>query len=358
MTNTMRAGVLYKPHDLRIEEVSMPECGDDDLLIRVIYNGLCGTDSTEYAKAASMVPLTAAHPGSGHVGPTILGHEFIGEVVDAGSHVREFMGKRVACGAGVSCGKCARCLEGRTNLCDSYYTLGLSTHGGLAEYVVAPAKICLEIPDGCSDEDAALAQPLAVGMHSVHRANIKAGQTVALLGVGAIGSFICASLIGSGAVVTAMDIDESRLEVAKRLGAAETHLLARSETPASLREAFPQGFDVVFEASGVDGSAERAYSLAVLGGTVVLVGLNNKPQELVLSGAVLSEINTITTVAHVCATDLPAALDLLARHPLADILVDRIVNLENVAEEGLERLAAGQATGKILVDPRTAHSHK
>lgn len=354
MTQKMRAGVLYQPHDLRVEEALVPRFGDDDLLIRVIYNGLCGTDSTEYAKAASMVPLTVAHHGSGHVGPTILGHEFIGEVVDAGSHVREYIGKRVACGAGVSCGQCKRCLEGRTNLCDSYYTLGLSIHGGLAEYVAAPASICLEIPEGCSDEDAALAQPLSVGMHSVHRANISEGQTVALLGVGAIGSFICASLIGSGAIVTAMDIDESRLEVAKRLGAGQTYVLDRDESPATLRQAFPQGFDVVFEASGVDGSAERAYSLAALGGTVVLVGLNNKPQSLVLSGAVLSEINTITTVAHVCATDLPAALDLLVKHPLANVLIDRIVSLEDVVEAGLERLAKGQATGKILVDPRRA----
>jgi len=352
MTQTMLAGVMHQPHDLRVEEVPMPHFGENDVLIRVIYNGLCGTDSTEYSKGASMVPITVRHAGSGHVGPTILGHEFIGEVVDAGSQAREFIGKRVACGAGISCGTCARCLEGRTNLCSSYYTLGLSTNGGLAEYVASPASICVEIPEGCSNENAALAQPLAVGMHGVQRANIQPGQTVALLGVGAIGSFICASLIGTGAIVTAFDVDESRLAVAERLGANHTHLLSRNDTGETLKASFHSGFDVVFEASGVPGSAERAYALARLGGTVVLVGLNNKPQSLVLSEIVLKEINTITTVAHVCSTDLPAALDLLNKHPLADVLVDRIVTLQNVVGEGLDRLAAGQATGKILVDPR------
>lgn len=352
MSDTMRAGVLHQPHDLRVEDVSVPTFGPDDVLIRVTYNGLCGTDSTEYTKGPMMVPLTVAHPGSRHVGPTILGHEFIGEVVEAGANARNLLGKRVACGAGVSCGTCERCRQGRTNLCSSYYTLGLSTHGGLAEYAVAPAGICVEIPAGCSDLDAALAQPLAVGIHSVRRANVQAGQRVALLGMGAIGSFICASLIGRGAIVTAMDIDESRLDVATKLGAQGTHLLSRNETSATLTEEFPEGFDVVFETSGVDGSAERAYALAALGGTVVLVGLNKNPQSLVLAGIVLREINTITTVAHVCATDLPEALELLTEHPLADILLDRVITLENVVLAGLERLAAGQATGKILVDPR------
>ncbi len=350
----MRAGVLHQPHDLRVEEVSIPTVGPDDVLIRVRFNGLCGTDSTEYTKGPMMVPLNVAHPGSGHVGPTTLGHEFIGEVVEAGVNAQAMMGKRLACGAGVSCGTCPRCRQGRTNLCERYYTLGLSIHGGLAEYVAAPAAICVEIPAECSDENAALAQPLAVGIHSVRRANVQPGQRVALLGMGAIGSFICASLIGRGAVVTAMDIDESRLDVATRLGAQNTHLLSRSDTSATLTEKFSDGFDVVFETSGVDGGAERAYALTALGGTVVLVGLNKNPQSLVLAGVVLREINTITTVAHVCATDLPEALELLTKHPLADILLDRVVSLDDVVEGGLERLATGQATGKILVDPRRA----
>ncbi len=106
----------------------------------------------------------------GTSGPTILGHEFIGTVVDAGANARALVGKRIACGAGVSCGQCAWCRAGRTNLCATYYTLGLSTHGGLAEFVAAPQGSCVEIPDACADLDAALAQPLAVGIHSVRRA--------------------------------------------------------------------------------------------------------------------------------------------------------------------------------------------
>ncbi len=348
----MKAGVLHAPHDLRVEDRPDPSFGPDDVVVRVTYNGLCGTDATEYSKGPMMVPLNAPHPGSGHVGPTILGHEFIGTVVDAGANVRHRVGERVACGAGVSCGECAWCRAGRTNLCASYYTLGLSTHGGLAEYAAAPSSICVPIPDSCADVDAALAQPLAVGIHSVSRAHLTPGATVVLLGVGAIGSFICSALSDHDGPVVALDIDEERLAVARKLGATGTHLIARDASASDLRDLLGAEPQVVFETSGVMGSAERAFSLVASGGDVVLVGLNKTPQPLNLADIVLREVNAQTTVAHVCGTDLPAALALLDRMPLSGILPAHTIALDDVVAAGFEPLVSGSAHGKILVDPR------
>jgi (R,R)-butanediol dehydrogenase/meso-butanediol dehydrogenase/diacetyl reductase len=326
-------------------------CTTDGVIIEVSYNGLCGTDATEYTKGPMMVPLTVAHPGSGHVGPTTLGHEFIGTVIDAGRDVRDWMGARVACGAGVSCGRCAWCLRGRTNLCASYYTLGLSTHGGLAEFVAAPASTLRRIPDGCADLDAALAQPLAVGLHGVTRAGVRPGDRVVLLGAGAIGSFILAGLRGHDGPVVAVDIDAGRLATATVVGASETVLVGPESSDAEVLERVAAA-DVVIESSGVPGATARALSLAVRGGSVLLVGLNKAPQSLELAGVVLREVDVRTTVAHVCSTDLPAALDLLTERPLADVLVDRVVGLEDVVDGGFEPLSTGRATGKILVDAR------
>ena len=210
----MRAAVLHAPHDLRVDDRPDPVCAPDGVVIAVSYNGLCGTDATEYTKGPMMVPLSVPHPGSGHVGPTTLGHEFIGTVVETGAEAREWRGARVASGAGVSCGHCAWCLRGRTNLCASYYTLGLSTHGGLAELVAAPASTLRRIPDACADLDAALAQPLAVGLHGVARAGVRPGDRVVVLGAGAIGSFILAGLRGHDGPVVALDIDAGRLRTA------------------------------------------------------------------------------------------------------------------------------------------------
>jgi (R,R)-butanediol dehydrogenase / meso-butanediol dehydrogenase / diacetyl reductase len=348
----MRAAVLHAPGDLRIEDRPEPACtNEDDLLIQVSLNGLCGTDATEYAKGPMMVPLTARHPGSQHVGATVLGHEFIGRVVESGNAASGWLGARVACGAGVSCGQCQWCRRGRTNLCARYYTLGLSTHGGLAEYVTAPATICRPIADACRDPDAALAQPLAVGLHAVRRADVMAGDRVFLIGVGAIGSFICAALKSRDVHVTALDIDPARLVTAQRLGAAATYLLTPDMTGHDVVDLVGDVADVVFETSGVTGAAARAATVTGRGGTLVLVGLNKQPQPLVLSDLVLREIDVRTTVAHVCDQDLPEALDVLTEWPLSDLLVDRIIPIEDVVEDGFEPLAAGSVHGKVLVDP-------
>jgi (R,R)-butanediol dehydrogenase / meso-butanediol dehydrogenase / diacetyl reductase len=348
----MRAAVLHAPHDLRLQDMPEPECAPDGVVIAVSYNGLCGTDSTEYTKGPMMVPLSVPHPGSGHVGPTTLGHEFIGTVVEAGPQAQDWLGARVACGAGVSCGHCAWCVRGRTNLCASYYTLGLSTHGGLADLVAAPASTLTRIPEACDDINAALAQPLAVGLHGVSRAGIAPGDTVVLLGAGAIGSFILAGLRGHDGAVIAIDIDETRLATAAELGATRTELVSRDATDADVLDLVPGGADVVIESSGIVGSAMRSMTLAKRGGAVLLVGLVKPPQSMELAGVVLREVDVRTTVAHVCSTDLPAALDLLTERPLAGLMVDRVVPLDRVVEDGFEPLAQGTATGKILVEAR------
>jgi (R,R)-butanediol dehydrogenase/meso-butanediol dehydrogenase/diacetyl reductase len=237
-------------------------------------------------------------------------------------------------------------------LCANYYTLGLSIDGGLAEYVCAPTGICREIPAHISDEDAALAQPLAVGLHAVTRSNAQAGDRIVLLGAGAIGSFIVAGLAGHDGEVIAVDIDANRVETAKQLGATSGLLIDRDASDSDVQDLLGGSADLVFETSGVPGAVVRSLGLAKRGATVVMVGLNKTPQALPLADAVLREVDLRTTVAHVCASDLPAALTRLESTPLAPLLVDRVVSLERVVDDALEPLAAGTVQGKILIDPR------
>lgn len=346
----MRAAVLHAPHDLRIENRPDPEPGEGEVVVQVSRNGMCGTDVTEFTKGPLMVPLETPHPNSGHVGPTVLGHEFIGTVVAAGSGAERWHGLRVASGAGVSCGACAWCHRGRTNLCAHYYTLGLSTDGGLAEYVRVPTSTLKPIPSALPDDDAVLAQPLAVGLHAVQRSGVQPGDTVLLLGAGAIGSFVLAGLRGHDGRVVAVDIDKSRLDTAEILGATETRLIEPDDATEALRDLVPDGADVVIESSGVPGAAQRALVLAARGGSVLLVGLTKPPQPIALAEFVLREVDVRTTVAHVCDSDLPAALELLSDRPLSSVLVDRVVGLDGVAD-GLSAMADGTAAGKVVVDP-------
>jgi (R,R)-butanediol dehydrogenase/meso-butanediol dehydrogenase/diacetyl reductase len=147
-----------------------------EVIIEVTYNGLCGTDATEYTKGPLMVPLEVPHTGSGHVGPTILGHEFIGVVVDAAPDARTWPGggsRAVrACPAGL------RLVPSRADQpVRAVLHLGLSTHGGLAQFVAAPVSTLRPIPEDCADIEAALAQPLAVGLHAVSRAGVRPGDS-------------------------------------------------------------------------------------------------------------------------------------------------------------------------------------
>jgi (R,R)-butanediol dehydrogenase/meso-butanediol dehydrogenase/diacetyl reductase len=349
----MRAAVYHGRRDVRIEERPVPVPGPGELLVRVTRCGICGTDAGEYAAGPRMFPTERAHPISGHQGPMVLGHEFTGEVVERGAGVADgWAGRRVVSGAGVSCGTCDWCAAGRTNLCARYWTLGLNADGGLAGYVAVPVASCWVVPDGVSDDAAGLTQPLAVGLHAVRRAAIRPGATVVLIGAGAIGSFVLAGLADARPDrVIAVDVDATRLAAAAALGA--TALVdAADDAVGAIRELTGgRGADVVVEASGAPGNAQRAGSMAARGGRVLLVGLPHEPQQLDLADLTLREVDLRTTVAHVGDEDVPAALDLLARTDLTARLLDRVIPLDRVVPDGLEAMLNGDVSGKVLIDP-------
>jgi (R,R)-butanediol dehydrogenase/meso-butanediol dehydrogenase/diacetyl reductase len=354
----VRALVLHAAGDARIED--RPEAappGAGDVTLRVIRVGLCGTDASEYAAGPVMTPLTTRHPNSGVLGPVVLGHEFIGVVEDAGTAVANVtVGDRVAAGAGVWCGRCDWCRRGQTNLCATYWTYGLSADGGLTERITVPAAMVHPVAAHVSDDNAALAQPLAVGVHAVERSRIRPDDVVVVHGAGAIGSFIVAGAVAAGAgAVVAVDVDPGRLEVARKLGA--THAVdARDDDPLEAVRELTGGAlaDVTVEASGLVDGMSRVQRLTRRGGTVLLVGLPKKEVSFNALDLILREIDVMTTLAHVCDRNLPAALALLAERDLASLLVEKVVPLERAIEDALVPLAEGAARGKLLVDPQAA----
>ena len=346
---TMQAAVYHGPHDVRLERVPVPEPREGEVLIRITRSGVCGTDASEWKAGPKVFPVDRVHPHSGQSGPLILGHEFIGEVVSS-TDPRFAPGQRVASGAGVSCGACARCREGRTNLCAQYYTHGLNAPGGMAEYAAVAAGTLVPIPDGLGDDAAGLAQPLAVGLHAARRAGVRPGDRVVLIGAGAIGTFVLAGLAHLvEAEVAVVDFAGSRLERARRLGASRTIAVDAEDVEAELA-ALRAGVDVVIEASGAPGQLNRAIALARDGGTILQVGLPTGPQEVDIHQLVFREISIATTLAHVCAEDMPEALAILGATGLAGELLDSVRPLRELPEQ-LDRLAGGRLEGKVLFDP-------
>jgi (R,R)-butanediol dehydrogenase / meso-butanediol dehydrogenase / diacetyl reductase len=356
----MRAAVYHGPGDVRIEAVPQPpQPGPGELLLDVVRGAICGTDSSEYAYGPKLIPLHKRHPGSGHVGPVVLGHEFVGRVKSVGEAVEGFeVGQRVVSGAGVSCGECDWCRAGRTNLCASYYTLGFHIDGGLAEAVRTPADICVSVPDGCSDDAAAMAQPLAVALHALNRGDVRsnregeAGQ-LAVIGVGGIGAFIVGGAVArSVRGVIAIDVDPERLENARELGADHVVNAADEDAVSRVKDLTRgEGAPVVIEASGAPRSPDEAVKMARRGGRVVIVGLQGKLATLDLFDLAFREIEMTSALAHVCADDLPEALQILSRTDFADTVRDRVIPLDRLVPDGLVPLVERRARGKILVDP-------
>jgi threonine dehydrogenase-like Zn-dependent dehydrogenase len=342
----VKAAVFHGPRDVRIAEVPDPVApAEGDVVLEVLRGAICGTDAAEWDHGPVL-----CRPG------VVLGHEFVGRIAGVGASVDGLaVGDRVVSGAGISCGHCAWCRLGRTNLCEEYRTLGLQVDGGLAEYVTSPASICRRVPDACDDDAAAMTQPLAVALHALSRVGLRSDETVAVLGAGGIGSFIVAGAARRAAAgrVVAIDIDTGRLATATALGATETVDATGADLAELLRDLTGGvGFDVVIEATGAPHAPSAALAGARRGGRVLLVGLHGAPRELDLTQTILREIDIVTTVAHVCDADIPAALDLLATSDVAAVTAGPRIALDALVEEGLRPLAERRAQGKILVSPR------
>ena len=341
----MRAAVYYGPRDIRLEEAPVPVPGTGEVLVEVLRSGLCGTDVTEWVAGPKLIPLHRRHPHSGHQGPMIPGHEMVGRVVESDSPDLP-PGTLVAGAASVPCWDCDRCREGRTNICQRLYSLGLNAPGSHAEYVAGPARSFVPLPEGLSIDAAGIAQPLAVGVHAARRAGARPGDCVVLFGAGAIGNFVLSGLrhLVSGLHVTVVDVDASKLERAARLGADVT-VDGRSDL------SHLEGADLVIEAAGVPELLTRATELVRPGGRVLAVGMPARRAEIDVHHLVFNEITLDTTVALTITEDLPAALELLQATNLADELVDSVRPLDAIPAT-LDEMAAGKVAGKVLIDPR------
>jgi len=348
----MRAAVYHGPGDVRVENIPAPEPGPGEVLVKVGTVGICGSDAAEYVHPHLILTSQDGTPDV-----VVLGHEFAGEIVGLGPGVSsDLLGQPVACGAGISCGNCVMCVRGRTNLCLSYHTLGFHRDGGMAEYVTAPMSICVPLGErGLSMDTAALAQPMAIAVHARARGRVREQQVVLILGVGGIGSFLTYACVASGAQVWVADIADDRLALARALGATQVIDSRTTEPATALADAGVRA-ETVFEVSGSAAGLDAALRAAHPGVRLVAVGVQKAPHEARFAEWTLSEYDVLGTVAHVCATDLPEAIDLLAGRAQAwNDIAPRVFPLEDLVEEGLAPLGAGKSHQiKTLFDPAVA----
>lgn len=348
----MLAAVYHGRRDVRVQEwPDAPPPAAQEIQLEVLRASICGTDADEFISGPHLIPLTTPHPASNHVGPLVLGHEMVGRVVAVGAEVTQFTaGDVVVPGSGISCGTCRWCRAGRTNLCSSYYTVGLHVDGGLAERVNVPARISRSA-GSCPPDVAIMAQPLAVALHAVRGTGAERGACIAVIGLGGIGSLVVAACTAQGIETIGVDVSTARLEIARRSGASLLVDASQQDASAAIRRATRgHGADIVIETSGTPKGLETAMNAVSRGGHIRLVGLHRDPSPLNLTRLVLDEIRMSTSKVHICDQDLPEALALLHDHPhIASTSLDAVIELPDIVPAGLMRMATGEAAGKVVV---------
>jgi 2-desacetyl-2-hydroxyethyl bacteriochlorophyllide A dehydrogenase len=256
----MKAIVLEEPGRAGVRDVEGPSLRNDEVLLQVRMVGLCGSDLNSYRGRNPLVSY-----------PRVPGHEIAATVVDAGSHKEWKRGTPVTLSPYNACGRCAACERGRPNACRDNETLGVQRDGALAELIAVPAaklfRANLTLKELC------LVEPLTVGFHAVGRGRVRAEDTVAVFGCGGVGLGVVAGAAFRGAHVIGIDLDNEKLETAKKAGAAEAINSKKSDVHARLMELTNgRGPGVVIEAIGLPETYRAAVEEVAYAGRVVYIG--------------------------------------------------------------------------------------
>lgn len=341
MDKTMLAAVFMGDGKLELQERPTPELKKrDDVLLRVKAASVCGSD-------IQILNVPPGHPAT--VG-AILGHEYMGEVLEVGADVHHVQpGDHVVISPDLRCGHCYYCQIGRTNMCENRTTLGIYLDGGFAKYNVAPARALFKVDKKVPAEVAAMGEPLAVTMHGIGRVNVRPGDSVVVLGAGPIGSLftMLAKLCGAGLVIVS-EPAQGRRDYAAGLGADVVVNPREQNLKEVTLSLTPRGADIVVDAVG--SLFGQAMQVAQRGGKILLFGVDSRAEaafrqfgitdnEFDVLGSYIFDNTLFPRVIKVLESGaLP--LDRLATHHLP---LDQI-------HEGLRLLRTGEAL-KVIVAP-------
>jgi L-iditol 2-dehydrogenase len=342
----MKAAMLHGVKDLRVEDVDVPGVGIGEVLVKIKAATTCGTDVKIYQRGyvEKIIKL-----------PTIFGHEWAGEVVEVGEDLDwPKKGMRVRAGNSAPCLHCNMCQKGKYNLCENMIWLW----GAYAEYIKVPARTVLvnmqEIPSHVSFEEAAITEPLACVLHGVEEANVKLGDTVAVIGAGPIGLLHLLTVKKMGAEkIVMIDLVDERLNVAKELGADETINAGKENSVEKVQQLTGgYGADIVIEAIGSPVTWEQALRLARKGGTILEFGGCPPGTEIKLNTEMLhyGEL-TVLGAFHTTPLHFRKALNLISSRTV-DVrpLVTKRMRLEDI-KQAFEILSTSKNEIKIAIAP-------
>ena len=307
MKGKMKVAIMLGIGKMGFEERDIPQPKDDEVLVKLEYVGICGSDLHYYESGA--IGDYVVKP------PFVLGHEPGGTVVEVGKNVTHLkVGDRVALEPGKTCGHCEFCKTGRYNLCpDVVFFATPPVDGVFQEYVAHEAGLCFKLPDNVSTMEGALIEPLAVGFHAARQGGAQAGQVAVVTGAGCIGLVSMMALKAMGvSKVYSVDVMDKRLDKALELGADGVINGSREDAVKKVMELTGgMGCDLVIETAGTEITTRQAVQMTKKGATIVLVGYSKTGEiKMPISLALDKELTfkTVFRYRHI----YPMAIDAVA----------------------------------------------
>jgi (R,R)-butanediol dehydrogenase/meso-butanediol dehydrogenase/diacetyl reductase len=334
----VKAAVFMGQEDVQVLNVPKPSIGADELLIRVAYCGICGSDISAYKTGNYVVGLT-------------IGHEFSGTIEKAGSKVEDLrIGDRVTGNAVIPCGKCSFCLSGKPSLCESMEMPGVTSNGAFAEYVKFPASVVYKLPEELSLLDAALVDPLACILHPINLSSFKPLDSVLIQGAGPLGVLTLETLKKSGAgKIMVAEISDGRKKLAQDLGADIVIDPTEENLPVLIeRQTNGLGVDVLFDTAGVPETLSQNFTLVRKGGEIMVVGIT---EESAPSDFFTVVLNELTIKGVYCGfNEFPSAIEMLSKGLIsAGKIVTSVIELEEIDKKGFKPLMKPIDECKVVV---------
>ena len=342
----MKALVLEDIKQFAYSDVPEPDISPDDVLIKVQATGICGSD------------IHGMDGSSGRrIPPIIMGHESAGIIAKVGANVSNWqVGDRVTFDSTIYCGDCFFCRRGEINLCDNRRVVGVSCgdyrqHGAFAEYLAVPARILYRVPDDLSFVQAAFVEPVSIAAHAVELTPIALNDSAVVVGTGMIGLLLIQVLKQTGVgKVIGIDLADSRLELARQLGADVTINVRDTDIQEQiLAHTEGRGADIAFEVVGITATLQTAVKALRKGGALTLVGNISATAELPIQLVVTREL----TLYGSCGSqgDYPASLAMLAQGKVqVEPLITAIAPLSDGAN-WFDRLYNEQDLLKVVLTP-------
>ncbi len=336
----MKTVWIEKPFEIAVTETEKPVPKEGEALLKILYCGICGADVASY---------TGNQPFTTY--PRIPGHEFSAQIVSIPENDRNLKaGDIVTANPYFNCGSCYSCQRGYVNCCTDNQTMGVQRDGSFCEYITMPVERIYD-GKGLSAKELALVEPFTISYHALHRAPVKKGDKVLIVGAGPIGLFALIAAKAQGAEVYVADVLDGRLEKAKQFGAAGTINSGKSDIKEeAMKLTDGNGFDVCVEACGLSVTFLSCIECAAFAANIILIG-NGKKETTFLHSILLKKELNVFGSRNSYAADFRAVIDLIASGEV-DVLsmVSAIYPMER-ADEAFKALAENDGSlSKVLIE--------